>query len=254
MISQARRRVHPRDTGFQPVLSAYPNGNCSIERNLHSSVSTHGLKTRVTIALLVLLTLPTLAVADSSIPHTALGNEPIRSTTSQPPASGPAAAAPMAPSMEYARVLGALGVVIGLIFAFRWGARFFFPSVAGRSSNRIVQVLARSALTPKQQVILLRVGRRIIVVGDSGVQMNTLCEIAEPDEVASLVGQLNQDRIASGSGFGSLFGRFRGRFEGAEEPEAPPLRNAEEDVPPASAQSELDGLRDRVRRLAEQFQ
>ena len=223
-------------------------------RNPHSTVSTHGLKTRVTIALLVLLTLPTLVMADFSIPHSALGDQPIRSTTAQAPASGTAAAAPIAPSMEYGRVLGALGVVIGLIFVFRWGARFFFPSVAGRTSSRVVQVLARAALTPKQQVILLRVGRRIIVVGDSGVQMTTLCEIAEPDEVASLVGQLNENRTGSGSGFGSLFGRSRGRFDAAEEPEAPPLRNAEEDVPAASAQSELDGLRDRVRRLAEQFQ
>jgi flagellar biogenesis protein FliO len=198
--------------------------------------------------------MPTGAFADSPLPHTALGDEPIRSTAAQAPASGAVVSAPVPPAMEYGRVLGALGVVIALIFLLHWASRFFFPSVAGRSSSQIVEVLARSALTPKQQVVLIRVGRRLIVVGDSGAQMNTLCEIADPDEVASLVGQLRNDKIAAASAFSSLFGRFSRRFEVAEEPDVPPLRNVEQDAPVESAQSELDGLRDRVRRLSEQFQ
>jgi flagellar biogenesis protein FliO len=157
--------------------------------------------------------------------------------------------------MEYARVLGALGVVIALIFLFRWAARFFFPSVAGRSPTRIVEVLARSVLTPRQQVMLIRVGRRLIVVGDSGSHLSTLCEIADPDEVASLMGHVREEKISAASGFGSLFGRFTRRFESCDEEESSDLIDAQETRDPAdaTARSELEGLRDRVRRLADQF-
>jgi flagellar biogenesis protein FliO len=208
--------------------------------------------------LFILLTVSTFALADlkvPAVPNTPLGDEPIRSSTPSPSTSGAAVNIPVAPSMDYGRVLGALGVVIVLIFLLRWAARYVFPSVAGRSPSRLVEVLARSMLTPKQHVVLIRVGRRLIVVGDSGTQMTTLCEIADPDEVASLVGQLRDEKITAASGFGSLFGRFSRRFDASEEPDNPPLREAEEPATDteASARSELDGLRDRVRQLAEQF-
>jgi flagellar biogenesis protein FliO len=237
------------------VLTARRGGIRSIVRNLHTRVCGHGLKTRATIVVLAILSVAAFARADAPIPHTALGDEPIRSTIAAPAASGAAAATPVAPSMEYARVLGALGLVIALIFLLRWGARFLFPSVAGRSPSRIVEVLARSVLTPKQQVMLIRVGRRLIVVGDSGSQLSTLCEIADPDEVASLVGQLREEKIFAASGFGSLVGRFTRRFESSDREESTSLIDAPEtaDRDEADARTEIDGLRDRVRRLAEQF-
>jgi flagellar biogenesis protein FliO len=220
---------------------------------------THGLKARATrrlvCAALVLLLFASGVLGQTPLPRTALGDEPIRSTSVQPATGGAAVSAPVPQSMEYGRVLGALGVVIALIFVLRWAARVFFPSVAGKTPSRIVEVLGRSVLTPKQQVVLIRVGRRIIVVGDSGSQLNTLCEIADPDEIASLVGQLREEKLTAASAFGSLFGRFTRRFEAAEESDAPSLQDGEP-MPAdteATAQSELDGLRDRVRRLAEQF-
>jgi flagellar biogenesis protein FliO len=256
-VKTAPGKPATRSTGFQPVLTVH-----RVERSGGPRTGNwplHGLEARATRRLLIaavsLLMLATSASADAPLPHTPLGDEPIRSTTPPPSTSGAAVNVPVAPSMDYGRVLGALGVVIALIFLLRWAAKFFFPSVAGRSPSHIVEVLARSMLTPKQHVVLIRVGRRLIVVGDSGAQMNTLCEIADPDEVASLVGQLRDEKISAASGFGSLFGRFSRRFDASEEPDTPPLRDAED--PPAdseaSARSELDGLRDRVRLLAEQF-
>ncbi len=52
-----------------------------------------------------------------------------------------------------------------------------------------MRLLSRTVLSPKQQVLLLQVGRRVIVVGDGGAAgMRPLCEITDPDEVAALVG------------------------------------------------------------------
>lgn len=194
-----------------------------------------------------------------SLPHTTLGEEPIRATDVAP-AGGPAlpAAGGQAPAMDYPRVLAALGMVIALILGLRWGSRFIFPASVGRGGSRAIEVVSRSALSPKQQVFLLRVGRRLVVVGDSGSQMHPLCEITDPDEVAELIGQMRGERSSPGSrAFGAMFGRSRQRFEPAEDPPVDPaqeLRDAEpDDVPVASAREELNGLRERVRLLAEQF-
>jgi hypothetical protein len=106
--------------------------------------------------------------------------------------------------------------------------------------------------------MLIRVGRRVIVVGESGSQMNTLCEITDPDEVAELAGQLQDAKTASpGRMFGTMFGRSRRDFERADDRPVEPssgLREAETDeTPVASAREELSGLRERVRLIAEQF-
>lgn len=198
------------------------------------------------------------ATAILALPKTPLGEEPIR-TSADAPSAGLVPGAPTQPqALDYPRVLAALGIVIGLIFVMRWFGRLFFPAATGRGKSRAVEVLSRSPLSPKQQVMLLRVGQRLLVVGDSGSQMNPLCEITDPDEVAALVGQLRDEKMQIPKrAFGTLFGRSRQAFE-AEEP-APnaghnELREPEEnDAPVASAREELSGLRDRVRLLAEQF-
>jgi flagellar biogenesis protein FliO len=201
---------------------------------------------------------PVPNAGDSSLPRTALGDQPLRAGGGESKAQSvslPGVA--KAPSMDYQRVVFALLAVIALIFVLRALGRFFFPSVTSRGQSRVVEVLSRSALAPKQQVMLLRVGRRVIVVGDSGTQMNTLCEISDPDEVAGLVGQLREEKTAAAAAFSSLFGRFNRRFGPEEEREesspAAALRDEPEEPSVRSAQGELDGLRERVRLLAEQF-
>lgn len=195
-----------------------------------------------------------------SLPRTALGAEPVRSSVDTSSAQQVPAGQSQTPGgLDYPRVLAALGIVIGLIFVLRWCGRLFFPATVGRGRSRAVEVISRSPLSPKQQVMLLRVGRRLIVVGDSGQQMNPLCQITDPDEVAELVGQLRDERTSTPSrAFGAMFGRSRHEFEPTEDAPATAssaLREADADVdaPVATAREELSGLRDRVRMLAEQF-
>jgi flagellar biogenesis protein FliO len=158
--------------------------------------------------------------------------------------------------MDYSRVLGALAAVLGLIFLLRWCSRFLFTTAVGRRASRAVEVLARAPVSPKQQIMLIRVGRRVIVVGDSGAQMNSLCEVSDPDEVAALVGQLQDERLAPAArAFGAMFGRSRRPFESSDESatDATLIDEPDETQTVASARDEISGLRDRVRLLAQQF-
>ena len=192
--------------------------------------------------------------ATAAASPSALGSEPLRTSVQQRERQGDLTSDTRAPGMDYPRVLGALAGVVGLILLLRWCGARFVPA-AGRRPNRAVEVLARCPLSPKQQVMLLRLGRRLIVVGECGSQLNSLCEITDPDEVAALVGQLQEDRSASVSrAFGTMFWRSRRRFAPEETPADPPvLEDAEEQATVASAREELNGLRERVRLLARHF-
>jgi flagellar biogenesis protein FliO len=199
-----------------------------------------------------------------SLPHTVLGDQPLRGA--RPALIDHPTPTPVVKPLEgldFSRVGGALLAVIALIFLLRWFGKVFFPAATGKAQSRVVEVVSRSPLAPKQQVMLLRVGKRLLVVGDSAGQLSTLCEISDPDEVASMVGQLREEKSTSAVAFGSLFGRFSRKFDSdeAEVIETPPeptdrqvLMDETDEVRDAVAgQAEIDGLRDRVRRLAEQF-
>jgi len=200
---------------------------------------------------------------DTPLPHTVLGDQPLRSARSAATADHAPTTTVIKPlqGLDLSRVGGALVAVIVLIFLLRWFGKIFFPAATGKAQSRVVEVVSRSPLAPKQQVMLLRVGKRLLVVGDSSGQLSTLCEISDPDEVASMVGQLREEKVSTGAAaFGSFFGRFSRKFEPSEaEMREPPeltdrqmlIDDTDEVREPAAAHAEIDGLRDRVRRLAE---
>lgn len=108
--------------------------------------------------------------------------------------------------------LTALGLVIGLVLLLRFGITKFGGRVAAAPS-RAVEVLGRTAVAPKNHVLLLRVGGRVLVVGDSGAGLRTLSEIEDPDEVASLLASVESDRQTSAtSGFNRLLERYTGSY------------------------------------------
>lgn len=159
--------------------------------------------------------------------------------------------------MDTTRVVLSLVLVIATIFLLRWIAQQFFGAPAAKRSSRAVQVLSRSMIAPKQHVVLLQVGRRVIVVGDSGTQMNSLCEITDADEIASLMGQLRQDKSDPVSrAFGTFFGRAEKDYSGdVPESDSPAAEMPDGPVDPALAttQAELSGLIDKVRSVSQQI-
>lgn len=117
------------------------------------------------------------------------------------------ASAPASGAMEASRVVVALGAVIALIFGVRWaGRRLLGMNAAARGGGGAVQVLSRTVLSPKQQLMLVQVGKRVVLVANCGAQMNALCEISDPEEVAGLVGEVNRKAEPAAIPFLSSFG------------------------------------------------
>ena len=109
---------------------------------------------------------------------------------------------------DWQRLVLAMAVVIGVIIALRYAIGLLYPSVRAGRGSRAIRVLTRTPIAPRQQVMLLQVGRRVIVVGESGGNLSSLATITEPDEVAELIGQVdNAESPAAAGKFRSLFGQ-----------------------------------------------
>jgi flagellar biogenesis protein FliO len=159
---------------------------------------------------------------------------------------------------ELSRIAIALIVVIGVILLLRSAVRQMTAMPGTGRSGKLVTVLSRSVVSPRQQVLVLQVGKRLIVVGDSAGRMHALCEITDPDEIAMMVGQNHQvrDSIAERNpkSFLNVFRRANDPFT-----ETDALAMASDDsskpVDPDDGVSteEMNGLMDKVRMLQEQF-
>jgi flagellar biogenesis protein FliO len=155
----------------------------------------------------------------------------------------------------------ALGVVLLLIFLVRAVGQKFFPNITMSRASSAVRVLSRNPIAHKQQVLLVQVGRRILVLGDNGTQMQPLSEITDPDEVAQLIGQAT----GASEQFNREFNKAQDAFEQTADPAAtePAISGDAEDGEPAdeealpepmnAAHGEINGLMEKVRGLARQL-
>jgi hypothetical protein len=134
-------------------------------------------------------------------------------------------------------------------------------SAPGRASAAI-SVVSRSVVGPRQQLMLVQVGKRLVLVGNSGGQMNSLCEISEADEVGDLLGKVRAERGDSiTKTFSSLFRKEEEKFEeqpalrvtADPEDEEPVERDVPDDDGMGATRDELRSLAAKVRGLSKQF-
>ena len=106
------------------------------------------------------------------------------------------------------RTLGALAVVAGLIFAARWLLRRCGVSApAGQAGP--MEVLARASVAPRQQLLLVRLGKRLVLIGSGGGTMTTLAEVSDEAEVDDLMQSV---KAAKGAGLAGLLTRQKKGF------------------------------------------
>lgn len=184
----------------------------------------------------------------------------IRRSSEARPSPAPSTAGVSKPSAAFdlQRVLIALVAVVALIFLLKWLVRQYLGGTGFGRSSRAIEVLGRSVVSPKQQFMLVRVGRRVVVVADGGGQMNAVCEISDPQEVAEIVGQVQSERNDSITrSFGTLFGRAGQDFEQTETTAAEDGQDAPPSLATAGsaeeARDEIRGLLDKVQGLSKQF-
>lgn len=118
------------------------------------------------------------------------------------------------------RLLGGLTLVLLLIAALRFIASRWLGLrglVAG--DNRGVRVLSRSFMGPRQQLVLVQVGRKLVLLCDSAGRVTSVTEITDPDEVAELAAQaIGRGREADGlapKAFAALLGWKAASFRGS---------------------------------------
>jgi flagellar biogenesis protein FliO len=177
--------------------------------------------------------------------------------TTQSATAGRAATAGGDP-LDMKRMAVALAIVLGAMYVTHlvW-KRLGMPGSANRNAGAL-QVISRLNLSPKQQVVLLRVGRRVVLIGNSGGQMNSLCEIGDAEEVAGLLGQAATERTdsISAESFNSVLGTEEKRFEDEQNADVPAHggdAGAEEHQALSNTRDELSDMMDKVRNLSRQF-
>lgn len=134
----------------------------------------------------------------------------------------------------------ALGLVLALILALAAGARKLARSRgtlgaalgamgASPAPAGILEVLGRYPIARGTSIILLKVDRRVLVLSQTGSRLRgggaslaTLCEIADPEEVASIIVKANEAEGRSiGSRFREALRTFERAHDGVEEPARP---------------------------------
>ena len=83
-----------------------------------------------------------------------------------------------------------------MIFAARFALRRLARARGGGALGGAIQVVARASLGPREQLSLVRVGERLVLVGSGPGGMTPLTEVDDPDEVASLLAAAGADQEA----------------------------------------------------------
>ncbi len=186
----------------------------------------------------------------SAVPDSAIESQPLGSTV--PDQSGPSDHSDSGVfntgNSWLLSTITALGIVLGLVLLLRWlFVRYFGGRLAVRSTP-VVEVLSRSSIAPRQHVLLLRVGSRILVVSESPGGMRTLADVDDPEEVASLIGAVSSSRDNSISrGFSRMLHGFHGQYEDRQTE----LEGGDDgEVAVDRARDSLNGLLSRVRLMS----
>jgi len=87
------------------------------------------------------------------------------------------------------KTVGGLAAVLGLMGILYWALRRFNPAqaVAGRAGR--MRVLGRLSLGPRKQMVMVRVGPRVLLLGLGQDGVRLVESITDPAEVAQLSGE-----------------------------------------------------------------
>jgi len=118
------------------------------------------------------------------------------------------------------RTGGALTLVLSLIFGLRGvvqaaarrsgGGLTSALGPGGRAPSGVMSVLGRYPVGKGATLVLLQLDRRVLLLSQTGTGFSTLCELTDPDDVASIVRKTADDE---GSSLSKKFSSMLRRFE-----------------------------------------
>jgi flagellar biosynthetic protein FliO len=164
------------------------------------------------------------AVQPASAQSTSIAAAPVaplrlapRGAAGQKPLNRPAA---NSPGGAIGTAVGGLAIVLGLFVVLVWCTKRFAPAGAAVLPKEAIELLGRTPLSPRQQMQLVRVGNKLLVVAVSATEVETLTEIVDPAEVERLAALCRKTQPTSAtSSFSQVLGRLtsepaRGGFVG----------------------------------------
>jgi flagellar biogenesis protein FliO len=91
------------------------------------------------------------------------------------------------------KMLGGLGLIAGGAYAVkRFAVRRWRPMGTSPRANETMKVIGRSPLAPRQELVLVKLGRRVVMVASGPDGSRTLSEVTDPAEVAELLAAMGQ--------------------------------------------------------------
>jgi flagellar biogenesis protein FliO len=133
--------------------------------------------------------------------------------------SEPGKATPVTPTKALTTVLASLGVVLGLFLLVVWFTRRALPKAVGGLPSEVVEVIGRAPLANRQQMSLVRIGHKLVLLSVTQHGAESLTEITDPDEVNRLCGICREGQPGSISAtFRQVLGQMSSepRWEGGD--------------------------------------
>jgi len=134
--------------------------------------------------------------------------------------TAPGTATPVTPTKALTTVLASLGVVLGLFLLVVWFTRRALPKAVGGLPSEVVEVIGRAPLANRQQMSLVRIGHKLVLLSVTQHGAESLTEITDPDEVNRLCGICRAGQPGSISAtFRQVLGQMssQSRWDGANE-------------------------------------
>ena len=104
---------------------------------------------------------------------------------------------------------GSLALVLGLFMLMAWIMRRTVPGAVQALPGDVMEVLGRASLTGRQQVHLVRIGNKLILVSVTPEGAETLTEITDAQEVDRLAGLCRETHPGSATNaFRQVFGQL----------------------------------------------
>lgn len=102
-------------------------------------------------------------------------------------------------------LIGVVALIAGLAAVVR---RIGGPLTGGGRPSGVIEILARYPIGRGQQLMILKMDRRVLLLHHAGTSMTPVSEVTDPDEVASLLARIEAgSRRSAGPSFADMLGR-----------------------------------------------
>jgi len=131
---------------------------------------------------------------DSSSANGSYEPIPIAPPSKSSRSDAPASPKPTTPMGALATVIGSLAIVLGLFLLVVWFTRRALPNASTSLPAEVIETLGRAPLGTRQNMHLVRVGNKLLLLCVSANGADTLTEITDREEVDRIAGICQQNR------------------------------------------------------------